>query len=374
MARAIDSPRTEPPMIQNITLRRVFQGVALATLVTGGCAPVDDPSESATGPTATPIPDTPITEAEQAAGVGERGWDYAEPNDQTDGNVANLAPAFTSGGGTYADGTSTVIEASTACRPAQGYSGGNPRQICVVTVDGKLVEVNTARAYTSMKAAAAQAGVYLQVVSGFRTMDQQRYLYNLYLSGRGNLAARPGYSNHQSGLALDLNASARGVGSWLSNNASRWGFRRTVPSENWHYERPAGSQAGVSGGGAGGSSTDDRCFSQTLGRNMAEGVCLQSRFDNNWYQCSNGAWYPGRGNRGNCSASYPLGSSAGGGETPAGGCHSSTLNRNVGVGTCLQSRFDNQWYQCGSVGWIQSDAIPSSRRGAAGACTQYLPR
>jgi hypothetical protein len=49
-------------------------------------------------------------------------------------------------------------------------------------------------------------------------MDQQRHLYNLYTSGRGNLAARPGYSNHQSGLALDLNTSSSGVLNWLNNN------------------------------------------------------------------------------------------------------------------------------------------------------------
>ncbi|MBN9164768.1 MAG: M15 family metallopeptidase [Myxococcales bacterium] len=55
--------------------------------------------------------------------------------------------------------------------------------------------------------------------------------------GRSRLAAVPGYSNHQSGSALDLNTSARGVYSWLAKHGKAYGFRRTVPSEKWHWER-----------------------------------------------------------------------------------------------------------------------------------------
>jgi hypothetical protein len=63
---------------------------------------------------------------------------------------------------------------------------------------------------------------------------EQQHLYGCYIHhncNNGNLAAKPGYSNHQSGRALDLSVS-----SWLVNNAARFGFKRTVPSEAWHYE------------------------------------------------------------------------------------------------------------------------------------------
>ncbi len=66
--------------------------------------------------------------------------------------------------------------------------------------------------------------------------EQQRYLYHLYSIGTGNLAAPPGYSNHQSGHALDLNTSASGVYAWLTNHAAAYRFARTVPSEAWHWE------------------------------------------------------------------------------------------------------------------------------------------
>jgi hypothetical protein len=51
-----------------------------------------------------------------------------------------------------------------------------------------------------------------------------------------SLAARPGYSNHQSDHALDLNTSDAGVLNWLNNHADEYGFARTVPSEAWHWE------------------------------------------------------------------------------------------------------------------------------------------
>ena len=40
--------------------------------------------------------------------------------------------------------------------------------------------------------------------SSYRTYDQQVHFWNLYQSGRGNLAARPGTSNHGWGNAVDL--------------------------------------------------------------------------------------------------------------------------------------------------------------------------
>ena len=121
-----------------------------------------------------------------------------------------------------------------------GYTNGNPFSITLVTVDGNPVEIGTANAFLTMAQAANGAGIELRINSGFRTMAEQQYLYNCYLTKKcnsGNLAAKPGYSNHQSGLALDLTTS-----SWLAKNASKYGFIRTVPSEDWHYEYTGGSK------------------------------------------------------------------------------------------------------------------------------------
>lgn len=185
-----------------------------------------------------PIPDHAITEEEIVAGASDDGRDHVEPTEETDGEIpSDLAPDLPEVDLDGDSSTGTVVSEHTACRRATGYVRGRPISICVTIVDGKLLEVNTAAAYRRMQAAARRAGVSLRVVSGFRTMDQQRYLWNLYRSGRGAVAARPGYSNHQSGRALDLNTSSPGVYNWLVRHAAAYGFHRTVPSEPWHWER-----------------------------------------------------------------------------------------------------------------------------------------
>lgn len=119
---------------------------------------------------------------------------------------------------------------------AQGFVDGRATRITVTRLDGKPVEVHTAIAFERMRAAAQRDGVSLRINSGFRTMEHQQALYAAFRQGRGNLAARPGESNHQSGHALDLNTATPGVLPWLQRNARRFGFRRTVPSEPWHWE------------------------------------------------------------------------------------------------------------------------------------------
>ena len=88
-----------------------------------------------------------------------------------------------------------------------------------------------------MAQAAAAQGVNIVVASAFRTMAQQQYLYNCYVTcscNSCNLAAKPGYSNHQSGHALDLNTSASGVLGWLNTHGATYGFKRTVArSRTW---------------------------------------------------------------------------------------------------------------------------------------------
>jgi hypothetical protein len=57
-----------------------------------------------------------------------------------------------------------------------------------------------------------------------------------------NLAARPGHSNHQDPLgsqAIDIAGAKRAnsaVYQWLRAHANEYGFIRTVPTENWHWE------------------------------------------------------------------------------------------------------------------------------------------
>ena len=70
-----------------------------------------------------------------------------------------------------------------------------------------------------------------------RASPEQQRLYAIYKAG-GDKAALPGWSNHQMGLALDL-STKRGTNEafhWLTANAYRFKFKRTVASEPWHWE------------------------------------------------------------------------------------------------------------------------------------------
>ena len=69
--------------------------------------------------------------------------------------------------------------------------------------------------------------------SGYRSYAQQLYLYNLYLSGQGSLAAPPGTSSHEYGYALDLaDPSMRAV---VDEIGANYGWAKTeAPGEWWH--------------------------------------------------------------------------------------------------------------------------------------------
>ena len=210
----------------------------LAALLACGCSgsgTADDPG----GVTSSDA----LTSDEAAAGES---WDGVEEDAFTPDEQAAMAtegPLITDDGdATTDDGDVQTAAVSPQfhgheCERQTGYNHGKVMSICTTSIDGKDVEQSTATAYARMRAAAAKAGIGLVVVSGFRTMSKQRELYAMYKNHTGNLAAPPGYSNHQSGHALDLNTNASGVYSWLIAHAAAYGFRRTVPSEKWHFEK-----------------------------------------------------------------------------------------------------------------------------------------
>ncbi len=103
--------------------------------------------------------------------------------------------------------------------------------------------------------AKAEKNLDMWVCSGFRSYTVQKNLYNSYVSRDGvknadRYSARPGYSEHQTGLAFDINyADSRFTGTaqavWLAKNAHKYGFILRYPEgkesvtgymyEPWHY-------------------------------------------------------------------------------------------------------------------------------------------
>jgi len=56
----------------------------------------------------------------------------------------------------------------------------------------------------------------------------------------------------------------------------------------------------------GGPSSGAGCFSNTLGREMPDNACVQSRADGLWYQCDNGSWVDRFSDPEACSSVHPL--------------------------------------------------------------------
>ena len=70
-------------------------------------------------------------------------------------------------------------------------------------------------------------------LSGYRSYAQQLYLYNLYLSGQGGLAAVPGTSSHEYGAAIDL--AEPYMRTVVDQIGGSFGWAKTeAPDEWWH--------------------------------------------------------------------------------------------------------------------------------------------
>lgn len=76
-----------------------------------------------------------------------------------------------------------------------------------------------------------ESGGRVTIVSGYRSHDEQTALYNNYISGKGNLAAKPGSSLHEHGMAVDFGGDL----TLAAQLAEKYGLHASVPGEPWHY-------------------------------------------------------------------------------------------------------------------------------------------
>ena len=109
-------------------------------------------------------------------------------------------------------------------------------------------------ALNQMQADAKVLGYNLRLISGFRSYQTQTAVYNNYVRQYGvaltdTFSARPGHSEHQSGLAFDIGSISSSfgdtpAGKWLAENAHLYGLIIRYPKgkqsitgykyEPWH--------------------------------------------------------------------------------------------------------------------------------------------
>lgn len=102
---------------------------------------------------------------------------------------------------------------------------------------------------------ALKENIKLKILSPYREYDRQKRIYENYVKRDGKVAAdtysaRPGHSEHQTGLSIDLNLIEDAFKNtseykWLKDNAHRYGYILRYPEgleyitgykfEPWHY-------------------------------------------------------------------------------------------------------------------------------------------
>ena len=144
-----------------------------------------------------------------------------------------------------------------------------PKTSTIQGTGGIKLETRTATAYKKLAAAAKRDGVNIKLTSGYRSYASQKRIVEDYTRWYGaetalRLAAKPGTSEHQTGLSLDVGNFNRKcammdcfattpVGKWMARNAPKYGFVLRYPKnqeaitgynyEPWHFRYVGTTQA-----------------------------------------------------------------------------------------------------------------------------------
>jgi zinc D-Ala-D-Ala carboxypeptidase len=108
----------------------------------------------------------------------------------------------------------------------------------LTAIGNQQLRKEAAEALQKMFADATVAGYKLSALSGYRSYAQQQTIYNREVAAFGQTvadmeSAKPGYSEHQTGFAMDVGGGGCGIedcfgntaeGKWVSANAYKYGF------------------------------------------------------------------------------------------------------------------------------------------------------
>jgi hypothetical protein len=100
-------------------------------------------------------------------------------------------------------------------------------------------------ALAALIAAGARASFTVAIGSAHRTYEEQAMLWDQLSVSEPGRAARPGHSEHEAGLAVDLGFTPDAGGDWTAANAWQYGFVLSYPQheqkttgfrfEPWHF-------------------------------------------------------------------------------------------------------------------------------------------
>jgi len=115
----------------------------------------------------------------------------------------------------------------------------------LVTINGYIKIVDYVKeAFNELTSDSSSIGLNIYASSGYRSYGDQNYIYNNYVKWDGQInadtySARAGHSEHQTGLAIDVNtvdSSFEGTNesNWLKDNCYKYGFIIRYPKDKDH--------------------------------------------------------------------------------------------------------------------------------------------
>lgn len=120
------------------------------------------------------------------------------------------------------------------------YANGHLPDNVLRDIPGGRLETHAAASWLRLRAVIGRkAGVWIAPTSSrcaYRTYAEQEYFWNVYQSG-GNLAARPGTSNHGLGLAVDC--ATTDMTAAINEYGADYGWQKKwsdAPQEWWHLK------------------------------------------------------------------------------------------------------------------------------------------
>lgn len=134
------------------------------------------------------------------------------------------------------------------------YKPINPETTITGERCNNCLEKEVMESFRLMQSDATSVGLNIYIASGYRSYSYQERLYNNYtavsgVAGADTYSARPGHSEHQTGLCFDLNSvddsfAYTDEGKWINENAYLYGFIIRYPKgkenitgyqyESWH--------------------------------------------------------------------------------------------------------------------------------------------
>jgi zinc D-Ala-D-Ala carboxypeptidase len=216
------------------------------------------------GPTIALAPGTPLAETAPAGGTDSA-------------LVPNATTSAPSGSGTASPAVAIALESAKENFGHLPYGEADPARLQSIGTferDGyerpESLDYEAAQAFTSMQVAAEAQGVKLMPVSGFRSIEEQKSLFNNQIERKGGIeaaaqySAPAGHSEHHTGYALDIadgnqpesdlkhDFEMTAAYQWLLANAQTYQFEQSFPKDNqqgvsfepWHWRYVGSARAG----------------------------------------------------------------------------------------------------------------------------------